>query len=42
MSKMCKLGAGCATHKKGMCIHEKIMSGMMAAIMVAGLFYWLA
>jgi len=41
MSKMCKLGSSCSTHK-GMCIHEKIMAGMMVMAMVAGLVYWLA
>ena len=41
MSKMCKLGASCSTHQ-GMCIHENIMGGMMAMIMIAGLVYWLA
>lgn len=41
MSKMCKLGTSCSTHK-GMCIHEKIMAGMMVMAMVAGLVYWLA
>jgi hypothetical protein len=40
MSKMCTLGASCSTHK-GMCIHEKIMGGMMAIVMIAGLVYWL-
>jgi hypothetical protein len=41
MAKMCKLGSSCSTHK-GMCIHEKIMAGMMVMAMVAGLVYWLA
>jgi len=41
MAKMCKLGSSCSTHK-GMCIHEKIMTGMMVMAMVAGLVYWLA
>ena len=41
MSKMCKLGSTCSTHK-GMCGHEKMMSVMMVVGMVAGLFYWLA
>lgn len=40
MSMMCKLGKSCSTGK-GMCIHEKIMSGMMVVIIVAGLGYWL-
>ncbi len=40
MSKMCKLGTSCSTHK-GMCIHEKIMAGMMVVIVAVGLAYWL-
>ena len=41
MAKMCKLGSSCSAHK-GMCIHEKIMAGMMVVAMVGGLVYWLA
>lgn len=41
MAKMCKLGSSCSTHK-GMCIHEKIMAGMMVMAMIAGVVYWLA
>lgn len=40
MSKMCTLGSSCAAHK-GMCIHEKIMVGMMVVAVIAGLIYWL-
>jgi len=40
MAKMCKLGSTC-TDDKGMCIHEKMMAGMMAVVMVGGLIYWL-
>lgn len=32
MSKMCPV---CEVKKKGLCIHEKIMLGMMAVIVVA-------
>ena len=40
MAKMCKLGSSCST-RKGMCIHEKFMTGMMVMGMIAGLAYWL-
>jgi hypothetical protein len=40
MSKMCKLGSSCSTHK-GMCTHEKIMAGMMVVAMIVGLVLWL-
>ena len=40
MSRMCKLGSNCSTHK-GMCNHEKIIAGMMVMVMIAGLAYWL-
>ena len=40
MSAMCKLGSSCST-RKGMCIHEKFMAGVMVMAMVAGLAYWL-
>jgi hypothetical protein len=39
MSKMCKIGSKCSTHK-GMCGHEITMLGMM--IMIVGLVFWLA
>ena len=40
MSKMCKLSNGCS-YRKGMCGHEKMMTGIMLVVMVAGLVYWL-
>lgn len=43
MSKMCKLGEECTSHS-GLCIHEKMMMGMMMLVVVglAGrfVFHW--
>jgi len=38
MSKMCKLGSSCKT-RKGMCIHEKIITGMLAVIIITSLIF---
>lgn len=33
MSKMCKLGEDCTSHS-GLCIHEKMMIGMMVLVVL--------
>jgi hypothetical protein len=41
MSAMCKMKNSCCA-KKGLCVHEKIMLGlMMSAVLSAGI-YWLS
>lgn len=40
MAMMCKLNGEC-TRSKGMCIHEKMMAGMMLVVMVAGGIYYM-
>lgn len=39
MSLMCSMD-GCK-QKKGMCIHEKMMLGMMVVAMVAAVAWWM-
>ncbi len=39
MAKMCKLGSNC-TIRAGMCIHEKVMVGMMMVAALVGVAYW--
>ncbi|GAB4324107.1 MAG: hypothetical protein Kow0074_16810 [Candidatus Zixiibacteriota bacterium] len=41
MAKMCNLGSNCK-NSAGMCIHEKIMIGMVMVAALAGVAYWLA
>ncbi len=39
MSMMCKMNDSCS-HAKGMCIHEKIMLGMMLLLVAGGSAHW--
>ncbi len=39
MSMMCKMNGSCET-SQGMCIHEKMMLGMIVVLAVAGAAFW--
>lgn len=40
MSKICTLGSTCSS-RKGMCFHEKMMSGIVAVMFIAAMGFWL-
>ncbi|MDI1231874.1 MAG: hypothetical protein PSU93_12060 [Methylobacter sp.] len=39
MSVMCKMKDSCCA-KKGLCIHEKMMLGVMMSAVLAAIVYW--
>lgn len=36
MSVMCKMGSTCST-KRGLCVHEKVMLGMLTVVIIVSL-----